>query len=239
MVRALAPAMTRLFHQATHFHKATLLSSALVVGVVFSVTSPSLAQDDRNDRADRNDTNRAHAAAIPQVDPNSPSGIFGGKGQLTISSDAGLYIENTSTSGVDGSATTLQLRPALDYFVIDNFSVGGFLGIQYQSVPNGHSTVWAIGPRVGYNIPLSRRLSIWPKAGLSFTSTSQTIDAGPTVPDGASVSNTALALNLFVPVMLHPAPHFFVGFGPALDVDLTGDVKTTAIAGRLTIGGWL
>jgi hypothetical protein len=48
-----------------------------------------------------------------------------------------------------------------------------------------------------------------------------------------------LALNLFVPLMLHPAPHFFLGFGPALDVDLTGDTKSTTIAGRLTIGGWL
>jgi hypothetical protein len=46
-------------------------------------------------------------------------------------------------------------------------------------------------------------------------------------------------LNLFAPVMVHPAEHFFIGFGPALDTDLTGDVKATTIAGRLTIGGWL
>jgi Zn-finger protein len=31
---------------------------------------------------------------------------------------------------------------------------------------------------------------------------------------------------------------FYLGIGPALDVDLSGDVKTTSSAGRLTIGGW-
>jgi len=39
--------------------------------------------------------------------------------------------------------------------------------------------------------------------------------------------------------MLHPAEHFFLGFGPALDIDLSGSEKATIIAGRLTLGGWI
>jgi hypothetical protein len=39
--------------------------------------------------------------------------------------------------------------------------------------------------------------------------------------------------------MVHPAEPFFMGFGPALDVDLSGDNRATIIAGRLTIGGWI
>jgi hypothetical protein len=35
------------------------------------------------------------------------------------------------------------------------------------------------------------------------------------------------------------APHFFAGFGPFLDADLTGDNKATVIGGKLTLGGWL
>jgi hypothetical protein len=174
--------------------------------------------------------------AIPQVAPDTPSGRFGAQGQITISSDAGLFIENTSQSGSgapDGSTTTLQLRPAMDYFVADNLSLGGFLGIDYTEIPSGHTTTWAIGPRVGYNVPFSDRFSIWPKAGLAFTSTSIAMD-----PPASDSTSTNLALNLFVPVMFHPVEHFFLGFGPALDQDLTGDVKTTTIAGRLTIGGW-
>jgi hypothetical protein len=203
------------------------------------ISLAALATFSANAKA-QDDADRARTPAIPQVDPNTPSGIFGAKGQVAISSDAGLYIENTSTSGDDEapSSTTLQLRPAFDYFVIDNLSLGGFLGIDYSSVSDSHSTTWAIGPRIGYNIPVSPRFSIWPKLGFSFASTSQTIDADPPN-DDLSVSSTNLALNAFVPVMFHPVEHFFLGFGPALDVDLTGDTKTTVIAGRLTIGGWL
>ena len=84
---------------------------------------------------------------------------------------------------------------------------------------------------------------MWPKAGLSFASTSQTVN-GVALPSGAGVQDVTttgsnMALNLFVPFLFHPVEHFFLGFGPALDVDLTGDVKATTIAGRLTLGGWL
>jgi hypothetical protein len=186
---------------------------------------------DDNDRMRRDYPEKE--PAIPDVDPNTPAGQFGVRGQIAISSDVGLFIENTSQSGVDGSTTTLRLHPALDYFVSDNLSFGGFLGIDYTTVSGGHTTTWALGPRVGYNIPFSPRFYVWPKGGFSFASTSISSDTAD------DTNTTNLALNLFVPVMFHPVQHFFLGFGPALDVDLTGDVKTTTIAGRLTIGGWL
>ncbi len=78
--------------------------------------------------------------------------VFGDRGQLTISSDAGLSISNTSTSGVDGSSTKLTLRPAVDYFVLNNVSVGGFVGLDYTTASGAHATTFAIGPRVGYNL---------------------------------------------------------------------------------------
>ncbi|HEY5960146.1 MAG TPA: hypothetical protein VIV60_26515, partial [Polyangiaceae bacterium] len=148
MVRAYAVGMN--ITEVRSFCAIGLTSVACMT--VLLPTSAS-AQDNRN-------PDNTRTAAVPQVDPNTPAGTFGAKRQLAISSDAGLYIENVSTSGVDGSATTLQLRPAFDYFIIDNLSLGGFLGIQYQSVPTGHSTTWSIGPRIGYNIPFSDRFSI-------------------------------------------------------------------------------
>lgn len=213
-----------------------LLSFAFVAGVVSFSVSTASAQDAGGDVNVRRDP------ALPQVAPGSPAGVFGAKGQVTISSDAGLSITNTSVSGVDGSTTVVQLRPALDYFVIDNFSVGGFVGLDYSSDPGGHTTTFAIGPRVGYNLPFSERFSVWPKLGFSFTSTSVSEDLSPPGSDTTVTQNdssSGLALNLFVPVMFHPVPHFFLGFGPALDQSLTGDPKSTVIAGRLTIGGWL
>ncbi|HEU4583327.1 MAG TPA: outer membrane beta-barrel protein [Polyangiaceae bacterium] len=180
---------------------------------------------------------------LPDVATNSPSGRFGGKRQITVSSDAGFSIGSTSISGVDGSTTSIVLRPAVDYFIADYISLGGFLGLDYTSTAGGSSTTFSIGPRVGYNFPLSERFSLWPKVGFAFASTSQDED-DTQLPTGQTIesddeTNTSLQLNLFVPFMFHPVEHFFVGLGPALDQDLTGDNKATTIAARLTLGGWL
>jgi hypothetical protein len=199
----------------------------------------SAAAQDR----DADEPSGPRGPALPEVPANSPSGTFGGKGQLAISSDTGLSLSNTSISGIDGSTTNLVLRPAVDYFVADYFSVGGFLGLEYNSTPGGSSTTFSVGPRVGYDIPLTERFTLWPKVGFSFASTSQDQDEvqlpqGGTV-EGDDESNTSIQLNLFAPFMFHPVEHFFIGLGPAFDLDLSGDNKATTIAARLTLGGWL
>ncbi len=178
---------------------------------------------------------------LPAVAAKSPSGVFGERGQLTISSDAGLSVSNTSTNGVDGSTTELTMRPAVDYFVANNVSVGGFVGLDYKTASGAHSTTFAIGPRAGYNLAFSEHFSFWPKLGFSY-STSNTTSSTAVPPGTESALNASgnhLALNVFAPLMFHPVQHFFLGFGPALDVDLTGDARQTTIAGRLTLGGWL
>lgn len=210
--------------------------------IACALTIPTLALTAQPARAQDPNSNVV-GPALPQVRADSPVGRFGAKSQIAISSDAGLSISNTSVSGVEGSSTTLILRPAVDYFVIDYLSVGGFLGVEHNSAPGGSSTAFSIGPRVGYNIPLSERFSFWPKIGFSFASTTQKSDAtvGPNgqVIASQSESNTSVQLNLFAPFMFHPVEHFFIGFGPAFDLDLSGDAKATTIAGRLTLGGWL
>jgi hypothetical protein len=169
------------------------------------------------------------------------AGEFGNEAQLAISSDAGLSISNTSVDGVDDSTTSVILRPAVDYFLVDHLSIGGFLGLDHTSTGGSSVTSWSIGPRVGYDIPLSNRVSVWPKIGVSFASTSfdgDEVDL-PGVDVDEDETNTAVQLNLFVPFLFHPVDHFFIGFGPALDQDLSGDAKATTIAGRLTLGGWM
>ncbi|MEO8900716.1 MAG: hypothetical protein ABI488_03665 [Polyangiaceae bacterium] len=207
---------------------------------------PSLAaaQDAAQDLTSKGDANvNEQRPSLPPVAANSPSGVFGYKGQTTISSDAGLSISNTSTSGVSGSTTSLVLRPAVDYFFANNVSIGGFVGLDYTSASGAHSTTFAIGPRIGYNLAFSDKFSFWPKLGVSYSTTSVSREV-VALPNGGTVTATDasgnhLALNIFAPVVFHPVDHFFLGFGPALDTDLSGDAKQTTIAGRLTIGGWL
>ncbi|HKO47986.1 MAG TPA: hypothetical protein VJV79_09700 [Polyangiaceae bacterium] len=218
----------------------TFFCSGLTLSVALLTTIASAdAADDLTAKGENNVNDQR--PQLPAVAANSPSGVFGDRGQITISSDAGLSISSTSTSGVDGSTTKLTLLPALDYFVANNISVGGFIGVDYTTTSGQHETVFQIGPRVGYNLAFSERFSFWPKLGFSYSSSSTSTTAPPPAPPGTTndVSGSHLALNVFAPVMFHPVQHFFLGFGPALDTDLTGDARKTAIAGRLTIGGWL
>jgi hypothetical protein len=215
--------------------KQTSLGFLAFATATFAFTAPALAQDHDDDGDVRV---RTRERAIDDVRASSPSGRFGLKGQKAVSSDAGLSISNTSVSGIDGSTTTLVLRPAVDWFFVDSISLGGFVGVEYNSAPGGNSSVISVGPRVGYNLPLSDRLSIWPKVGFSLANTNVSND-GVNGVGGEDESNTSVQLNLFAPLMFHPVQHFFLGFGPALDVDLSGDAKATTIAARLTLGGWL
>jgi hypothetical protein len=184
----------------------------------------------------------AHAQSITEnTRVRGPAEVFGGKGQIAISSDAALAIERRSLSGVSGGTTAIHLAPAADFFVIDNLSIGGFVAFDYTKTGDSDSNRFSIGPRVGYNLPFSDLISIWPKVGFSFAHTSVTNSTSGPGGSTVSVSNTAdaFALNLFAPIMLHPAPHFFAGFGPFLDTDLSGDTRATAFGARLTIGGWI
>jgi hypothetical protein len=175
---------------------------------------------------------------------SGPAERFGHGGQFAISSDNALTISNTTVNGVPGSTTTVQLEPAVDFFIIDNLSIGGFVEFMYVSTQGGHASTFGIGPRVGYNFTLSDLISVWPKAGLSIDTTNST---GNSVANGgaalettsASTNTTNLALNLYVPLMFHPAPHFFAGFGPFLDADLTNSARVVTWGGEVTLGGWV
>src|SRR6478752_4968380 len=174
---------------------------------------------------------------MPKVNPYSASGVFGGRGQLAIMGEGGVVFSHTSIKGTSGSATTVVFQPAIDYFVIDHLSLGVFSGVQYERSTPRSTTVYRIGPRIGYDIPFSDRFSIWPQAGLSFNNTTVKIDGINGGPD-VSNSNGALAINLYAPIMFH-ANHYFAGLGPSLDTDVTGDAKNTTVAIRLVLGGWL
>jgi hypothetical protein len=176
-----------------------------------------------------------------QTTPGSAVSIFGNKGQIAISSEAGATFSHTTVKGSDDSTTSFVLRPGVDYFLIKQLSLGVFLGVDSQSQAGLSTTTFAVGPRVGYDIAFSDRFSIWPRVGFSYNSTKFKTDeesvGGITVPS-TSTSNNAVALNVFAPFLFH-TNHFFAGVGPALDTDLSGDLKATTFAVRVTLGGWI
>jgi len=214
----------------------TLLSMMMMMMMllVLSVDVAS-AQDNNPDEANSGDARQADDDPDNQAsDPPRRGALrFANPGVLTISSDAAFSIQRQSTSGVSGGTTSIYLSPAADYFVIRDLSIGGFIGFNYVRAGDGDSMRFAIGPRVGYNFALSDMWSMWPRAGVSLAVTNTNLDPGP------STEETTFALNLFVPLIAHPTPHFFIGLGPFLDTDLSGDARTTVFGLRLTTGGWL
>ena len=100
------------------------------------------------------------------------------------------------------------------------------------------SDTFGIGPRVGYNIPISDLFSFWPKVALIYTDKTT-----------SGASGSTFDVQLYAPVLLHLAPHFFAGLGPQIQTDLTASAsaagvsaptvpKTTSYGLYFTIGGW-
>jgi hypothetical protein len=165
---------------------------------------------------------------------------FGRLHQWAFSSDASISISRTTLSGTKGAQVTVSFAPAADYFVLENLSLGGAIGLTYNKSGESNGVRFTIGPRVGYNFKVSRLLSIWPRLGLAYayTSSDQVVQnfAGQEL---QTAKGNAISINIFAPVMVHPAPHFFAGLGPFVEADLNGDRRATSWGVKLTMGGWL
>jgi len=173
--------------------------------------------------------------ALPAAaqDDGPPTAKFGASHVLALSSDANLSFQHVSVSPGSVSSTTFVLRPAADFFVVDNFSLGGTVLAASASTSSamagsgGTVTSFGIGARAGYNVRLGDRVSIWPKGGVSFVTVS-----------AAGSSDSHVALGLSAPLLYHPVAHFLLGLGPDLNVDLSGMIKTTTLGFAFTVGGW-
>jgi len=178
----------------------------------------------------------AHAQDPTENTGHGPARNFGLVGQLTFASENTLDIRHSSNE-----ATSVTFGPAADYFIIDNLSIGGFIGFTFLNVHDSDTVQFSIGPRVGYYLAFTDLIGIWPRMGFSYahSNVSVTTTDALGVEHEVSNNNDAIALNLYAPIMMHPAVHFFVGFGPFLDVDLSGDDRVTTYGLKLTIGGWL
>jgi len=117
---------------------------------------------------------------------------FGSKGQVTFGAERlfGFHWVDNHWEDWDGtrrsaSGTSVgfgwywaqrmqfnQPRLGVDFFVIDDLSIGGALGFFSMHGRNGtgNEDGFIISPRVGFNVPLSQVVKFWPKVGLTFIS---------------------------------------------------------------------
>jgi opacity protein-like surface antigen len=138
-----------------------------------------------------------------------------------------------------------MIQPSLDYFVIPNLSIGGAVGVAHGTgavgVPDVSGTGILVEARVGYNIPLNDMFSIWPHLGIGYEHVSVDFNGG-------SGSGYRVPLIVTVPVLWHPADHFFLGVGPTLTTELANSItvngqsmdqqKTTDVGLTAVLGGY-
>jgi hypothetical protein len=160
-----------------------------------------------------------------------------------------LGFQYYSVNNNNGSGSVFVIAPAADYFVVDNLSLGGqvMFGVASASDPQGPgrtTTLFGIGPQIGYNIPFSGSISFWPKLFFAFASSSEN-NNGPSVNSGT--------LGVFAPFLFHIATHFYAGIGPDFSTQLFVNEsnrggggggppppppKTTTFGAMGTFGGW-
>jgi hypothetical protein len=191
------------------------------------------------------------AAAVPAPPPAIAPGadaVFGTAGQITISSDLLLSAMRFSFEGSPGQETQIQLKPALDVFPVSNLSLGGQLIIGYRSQEDStsgidnSSTELGLLARVGYNFTISPTVSIWPRVSLGYVQVSDTPYSG-----SPEISTKTVPLQVDVPVVYHPAQHFFIGGGPIVTSTLYSQrddtfgaaaSRSSGIGLQSTLGGY-
>ncbi len=172
---------------------------------------------------------------------------FGNQGDVTFSAERlmGLYFydeEFSSTNiglGIAAPASNPYhlARLGVDYFVIDNLSIGGSLGfgdldIHDRTLPNGFrgggstSSGAMINPRVGYALEFNHTFGFWPRGGFTYRNFG---------------GDEEFALTLEAMFYAAPVEHFAIILGPLMDLGIAGsgeEAKNFALfSGGLV--GWL
>jgi len=179
----------------------------------------------------------ALGAAAGSLSRPAAAQAFGNQGDFAISSERlmGVYFYDedfTSTNiglGIGPSPSSIYHLPrlGLDYFVIDNLSIGGSLGFVDQDIHRGPTNSGAlINPRVGYALEFSKVFGFWPRGGFTYRNVG---------------GDEEFALTLEAMFYAAPVEHFAITFGPLMDLGIAGTREEAKNFALVTAGllGWL
>ncbi len=195
----------------------------------------------------------ARAQQWPTSDPSfsktdeslaSPAVVFGSPGQIAITSefDIDLRYVSESLSGLSESGPDITISPSIMFFIANQLAVGGLLGFHHEGREDDTYSSFIFGPIASYNFPISDRASIFPTFGLTYTWEKTSVASG-----GGRMTNSGAQFGMLIkaPVLFHPFPHVFVGFGPVIIVDFTSSAevgpptKTRSFGLTMDLGFWL
>jgi hypothetical protein len=186
------------------------------------------------------------AGAEPTTPAAAKAETFGRKGQLAIIAGSQLAAQRHSYAEGTGG-TTIGLTPAVDYFLIDHLSIGARAGVEFTTIdasppyhPSSSFHTYFVSPRVGYELPLGSSVSIWPSANVLYS-------VGDSAPANPGQRNRGLGFGASLPVLVHLAPHFFVGAGPEAGItwyrfdygNADYSVRYASYGVTTLLGGWI
>ena len=195
-------------------------------------------------------------AAEEEAPPVPVERRFGRAGEVVLSSAFGLSGYSSRYSSSEAHFTGITLSPAIDVFVVDHLSVGADVTYSRSDslgyAPSGalystQATQLSAGARIAVDVPLGAHVSWWPRLTLGYQ-TSHDEEPAPTDAATTAVTRTrGPFVVVYAPLLIHPVPHFFLGFGPILSRDLgrTASVAVrpvhdqTVLGAHLVVGGWL
>lgn len=147
-------------------------------------------------------------------------------------------------------------RVGVDFTVTDRLTIGGSImlafglsGTRKTEVVSGPTTttrevdapsrtIFGIGPRIGYILPIGDVLGLWLRGGFSFYSdrTKQTsINQGNNNDTVTTSTATAFSVDLDPQLAIVPIRHVFFHVGPIVNIPLTGSQKVETTSGATTV----
>jgi hypothetical protein len=194
--------------------------------------------------------------APPQTPYRGPR--FGDAGEIVLTNALVANVSSEGYAGTNSSVVGVSVGGTVDYFLIPHGSIGLLAEESYSNVTGidaaSHATTRTVsnttsfGPRVGADVPMGRWLSTYFVGSFEFGFRNyDETENGAENEEKESIS----AVKLYVPVLVHPAPHFFVGLGPSIyyefahsvsfpNVPLAASIQNRELdlAIGSTVGGW-
>ena len=191
--------------------------------------------------------------------PAASARRFGDEGEVVVTNDLVLSASSLTYAGNDSTRRSAAIGGSIDYFAIDHVSFGiaasldtsYFKGIDASTRAAVTTSVGGvnIAPRLGVNFAIGGAVSLYPLVEVGFGHQSYDEASGPSENKSAA---DIISVGLFAPLLVHPAPHLFVGFGPSVyqeishAVTFAADPGAPAVQNRemtlgagLIVGGWL
>ena len=149
---------------------------------------------------------------------------FGSGGQVV---PFGTVSYTHTSAGAD--VNLIFVAPGAMWFPTNNVAIGGQLIYAFADFgPSVHEV--GFEPLVGFAVPLADHVAFFPRVGMQFQWLLPT----------AGNSANRVAIDGFAPLLFIPVPHFFIGFGPQLNVEVASSaaIKVTFFGLATQIGGY-